>query len=97
MIAIDKLLVFLLFFIVLAIGLGILIGWVHPTGEHISVENDLRNCCPLYVANGCPDAEAVLDTIQCSAGADNTLFRVMERAGIRNVEQLQSFCGCPRR
>lgn len=94
MIAIEKIVLIVLFLIILIICIYILAGIIKPTGENLDVQNQIRQCCILYRAKGCPgdntDTSQISDTF-CSS---NTNLKDLIDKVPMSVSQLKSFCGC---
>jgi exopolysaccharide biosynthesis protein len=84
MISIDKLVLFLIFLVVLLVILILIFQVGKPTASQLIIQNEIRQCCMAYRANGCLD-----DTIVCN---DKTLRDLANEANI--LHQLKDFCEC---
>jgi hypothetical protein len=90
MIAIDKLILIVLFLIILVVGIYLVVSYILPTGINVNLQNELRACCQKYRAFGCPD-EGLLGDINCDK---NNLFDLYHSAGFSDIKGLKSFCNC---
>jgi hypothetical protein len=90
MIAIEKIVLIIIFLIILVICIYILTGIVKPSGETINLQNQIRQCCNLYRANGCPDDRSKLRDITCG---DSNLNDLINKVPMTTY-QLKAFCGC---
>ena len=72
--------------------MGVVAGWLEPTGERINLENELRQCCPLYRSYGCPSSEYQMQFIMCSRG--KSIDDLRKDVGLHSIDQLQVFCSC---
>ena len=90
MIAIEKIVLFIIFLIILIVLTYILVGNIKPSGERINLQNQIRQCCILYRANNCPD-NLQNNPISCG-GSD--LKDLIDKVPM-TVYQLQAFCNCP--
>lgn len=86
MIAIEKIVLIIIFLIVLSICVYILLGIATPAGQQIDVQGQIRQCCTLYRASGCPDPPNIL----CG---DFTLTELINKISM-TTNQLKAFCGC---
>jgi hypothetical protein len=90
MIAIEKIVLIIIFLIVLLICFFVLFGFVIPSGKQIDVQNQVRQCCTLYRAKGCPtDIVEVTNTL-CEGSSLKTLIEKVPM----DINQLKAFCGC---
>jgi len=92
MMAINKIVLIILFLIVLVAGILILTGYVMPTGENIGLQNELRGCCQKYRAYACPDNPNIIAGIQC---AEHNLWELYENFRFSRIDDLKEFCTCP--
>ena len=90
MIAIERVVLIIIFLIVLVICVYVLFGFVKPSGEQINIQNQIRECCTIYRASGCPDLSNVV--ISCGSSSLKDLIGKVSMT----VDQLKNFCGgCP--
>jgi len=91
MIAIEKLVLITIFLLILAFCIYLIVFFVKPWGEQANIQNQIRQCCPLYRAyaiNGiCPDDPSF---IPCG---DSNLKDLIDKASM-SVYQLKKLCGC---
>ncbi|MFH1474112.1 MAG: hypothetical protein ABIE55_04470 [Candidatus Aenigmatarchaeota archaeon] len=98
MMALDKLVLLVIFLIVIVVGALLVTGNILPFGEDLNLQNEMRNCCIKYRAYGCPTSISVIQDIQCieedpSGGDLYTL--AFERLKIQTVKDLEVYCSCP--
>ena len=74
--------------IVLAGIVGLLMLAQSPT-KGIETDENIKLCCTIYKARGCPDPS--LDQITCQNGEDMDALR--NKAGL-DYKQLNATCGC---
>ena len=89
MIAIEKIVLIVIFLIILVVCIYLLVGNVKPAGEQIDIQNRIRDCCILYRANNCP-TDLNLNPIICN-GSD--LGEMITEVPM-TVYQLKLFCNC---
>jgi hypothetical protein len=92
MIAIEKIVLIIIFLIILAICIYVLMIMIKPSGEQLNIQNQIRQCCTLYRATGtgCPTDTAVLQEITCGNSNLNDLIKKIPMT----PDQLKTFCGC---
>lgn len=86
MLAIEKLILIVIFLVVLVVSLILLFGIGRGTADPIVLQNELRQCCGAFRASGCIDT-----TLDCSG---NTIDSIRIKLNIDD-EQLKKFCNCP--
>jgi hypothetical protein len=84
MIAIEKLVLIIIFLIILAICIYALVGIAKPSGEQINIQNQIRECCTIYRAFNCDPS------VTCG---DSTLTDLISKISMTPA-QLKVFCGC---
>ena len=84
---INKLVLLIIFIVVLFTAAVILLGITLPVGDQINLENQIRQCCQAYRANGCD-----LD-VQISC-ADGTYMDYLAGKAKYSEEQVNMTCGC---
>ena len=90
MIAIEKIVLIILFLIILVICIYIIVGVVKPSGDKLNLQSQIRQCCSLYRASGtegCPPDPSV---VICGDSNLNDLIKQVPMT----VDQLKAFCGC---
>ena len=93
-IAIEKLVALVIFVIILLVII-IFIGIPEALGKDVATQNDLRNCCRVYVALGCPEfSDPGTDLQYINCGSDRTLGELASQFSM-NYDSLISFCNCP--
>jgi len=93
MMAIEKIVLLVIFVIILLVIVLVLFGIVNPLGEDINIESYIRQCCVAYRANDCQNEEIV-----CRE-TDTTIETLGDLARKRNMDEndfhlLKSFCNC---
>jgi hypothetical protein len=91
MIAIEKLVLIIIFLIILALCIYLVIGLVQPNGGRINLLNQIRECCSNYRAAteyGCPESAS---GIVCG----NSNLDALSKEAQMTSAQLKEFCQCP--
>jgi hypothetical protein len=86
--AIEKIVLFVIFIIVL-LAILILLGIPISVGGQINLQSKLRDCCQPYITNGCP---TILDNINCG---DMTLTELANKLSM-DFTTVRKFCNCPK-
>lgn len=87
MIAVNKLVLLIIFLVILFLILILLFGIGGPIGERINLENELRQCCIAYRAGGCERKD-----ILCNS---HFLWELVDKLKINSDDnQLRCFCNC---
>ena len=87
MLAINKIVLLVIFLIVLALSFIILFGLGKGTSDQLLLQHELRQCCGVYRAYNCT---ADPTTIDCN---DNTIDDIRIKLNITS-DQLKNFCNC---
>jgi len=87
MLAINKIVLLIIFLIILFIALFMLFGVGKGTAEQLLLQNELRQCCGIYRAYNCT---ADPTTIDCN---DNTIEDLRIKLNM-DPGQLDIFCNC---
>jgi hypothetical protein len=88
MLTMEKVVLLVILVIVIVVALVLLFG-LTPNIDTLHLQNDIRNCCSIYRARGCPDVG--LGSIICPN--DNSLEYLINEIGM-STGQLYSFCSC---
>jgi len=87
MLAINKIILLIIFLIVLALSFIILFGLGKGTSDQLLLQHELRQCCGVYRAYNCT---ADPTTIDCN---DNTIEDLRIKLNM-DTGQLDRFCSC---
>lgn len=88
MLAVDKIILIVIFLIVLVAVVFIMLGISKPAADNLLLQNELTQCCGTFRAYSCPE-----DMTSISCG-DKTIDELMGQVGIANYDQLKSYCKC---
>ena len=89
MLAINKVVLVIIFLIILAVGLYVLFGMTLPMGGDLEAQGKLRMCCPNFRATGCEDM-----TVRCNTKTLENLNEIAAELNM-NVDAVKDFCKCP--
>ena len=95
MLAVEKLILIVIFLIVLILCLYFLFGIGKGTADQLLLQNQLRSCCGKYRAYDCEFSMA--SSIQCSDDSIETVDSLAYKLNLiqnGNPEQLNKFCAC---
>lgn len=90
MIETEKIVLFVIFLIVLVVGIYILVSIVKPQGEQLTIQNQIRQCCTLFRAYGCCTACNDFSIVPCG---DSNIDDLIKKISMTK-DQLKLFCGC---
>ena len=92
MLAINKIVLLLIFLIVLAISLYVIFGIAQPAAASIDLQNQLRMCCPEFRATGCEDTSVI-----CSFETMESFGEIAFQLGMsgNGFELAKELCDCP--
>ncbi len=86
MLAVEKLILLVIFLIVLVIAIILLFGIGKGGIDPLLLQSRLRQCCGAFIASGCQDT-----TLDCG---DETIDSVRTKLSM-STSQLYEFCNCP--
>ncbi len=90
MIAIKKLVLLIILLIIIAAAIFLISGTT-PNIETLFLQSDIRNCCRVYRARGCPTDFGSIADITCPN--ENNLRDLIYKINITG-DQLYEFCNC---
>jgi len=91
MMAINKLVLIIIFLIILIVGLMLLTTFVLPYGLNFDLQNQVKECCQNYRAYGCPRNENDILGITCPNGKN--LHDLKQQLGM-SANATAAFCNC---
>ncbi len=92
MIAINKLILLVIFLVILLATLIILFSG-SPVIEQLNLQSELRGCCQIYRSYGCPENLVELSNINCEK---HTLAEIVIALNMKDdISKLKKFCNCP--
>lgn len=87
MIAIENVVLIIIFIIILVVCIYVLVDYVKPNGEKINTQNRVRQCCTIFRAYNCDVTK--ISQIECNGSYLSDIIN-----GVVTPDQLPSFCGC---
>jgi hypothetical protein len=88
MLAVNKLVLLIIFLVILLAILYFLFVFGKGTGDSLLLQNELMQCCGYYRANGCTNAGVFCDKNY------NTIDDIRNKLSM-STDQLNKFCKCP--
>ena len=94
MLAINKIILLILFLVIILIVLYVLFGVGKVNIDQLVLQNELRQCCGVFRAYGCPDLSTT--TIDCNSNDIAQLSKKLNMDPSTPIgrQQLESFCNC---
>lgn len=87
MLAVEKIILIVIFLIILLITFYLLFGLGKGAADQLLLQHELRQCCSRYLAYNCTEPIIIF----CN---DDTIDSVRVKLGLSDV-QLNESCGCP--
>jgi hypothetical protein len=89
MIAINKLVLLILFLIILVVCIFLLFGVGTPIGEEMDLQNQLRMCCTAFRASECKDISVI-----CNEVTMESIGSIAQKLSM-DIDLVKDFCNCP--
>jgi hypothetical protein len=94
MIAINKIVLLIIFLIILAAAFYMLFGISSPIGDELNLQNQLRQCCLAFRASGCDDISVICNE-ETMESFGSIAIKLNMNGNDNSYDLAKDFCGCP--